>query len=70
MDKSTHAFLLASENDRIKFGFGKDKEELVRGCDVLPSVLGPLMGGEEYDIDVGHHTRLSLSVILMLMSGL
>ena len=30
------------------------REEVVRGVDVLPAVLGPLMGGEEYDIEVSY----------------
>lgn len=30
------------------------REEVVRGVDVLPAVLGPLMGGEEYDVEVSN----------------
>ena len=30
-----------------------DPSRMVRGVDVLPRVLGPLMGPDEYDIEVG-----------------
>ncbi|KAI9633399.1 putative cytoplasm protein [Dioszegia hungarica] len=50
LDRGCHAFLLAGEGDRVRLertGAGL----IVRGVDVLPAVLGPLMGGEEYDME-------------------
>jgi hypothetical protein len=67
LDRGCHAFLLAGEGDRVRLertgagavsGSSMGKEEvgeeglIVRGVDVLPAVLGPLMGGEEYDMEV------------------
>lgn len=66
LDRGCHAFLLAGEGDRVRMtatgavaASSSDEtsnggSELVRGVDVLPSVLGPLMGGEEYDMDVSY----------------
>jgi hypothetical protein len=50
MDRASHAWLLASENDRVRLP--SDTSRTVRGVDVLPWVLAPLMGPEEYDMDV------------------
>lgn len=68
MDRGSMGWLLASErtsgsenrqrdsladdlvDDRVKLP--SDPSRVVRGVDVLPWVLSPLMGPEEYDIDV------------------
>lgn len=69
LDRGCHAFLLASEGDRVRLErtgagaisnsetMGQEESnggegQTVRGVDVLPAVLGPLMGGEEYDMEV------------------
>lgn len=49
MDRGTHPWLLATEDERVKLP--TDETRLVRGVDVLPYVLAPLMGPEEYDMD-------------------
>ncbi|BEJ13477.1 hypothetical protein CspHIS471_0306510 [Cutaneotrichosporon sp. HIS471] len=49
MDRASHAWLLASEHDRVRLP--SDTSRTVRGVDVLPWVLAPLMGPEEYDMD-------------------
>lgn len=62
LDRGCHAFLLASEGDRVRLGLtgatvaisSQGEEATVRGVDVLPAVLGPLMGGEEYDMEVSN----------------
>ncbi len=51
MDRSSHPFLLATELDRIVLP-NSDPKRMVKGVDVLPWVLGPLMGGEEVDLEV------------------
>jgi hypothetical protein len=35
--------------------------QIVRGVDVLPAVLGPLMGGEEYDMEVSTEAYWGMS---------
>jgi len=65
MDRGSMPWLLASESkpliwyprdeaehidDRVKLP--SDPSRTVRGVDVLPFVLSPLMGPEEYDMDV------------------
>ncbi|WVR08722.1 hypothetical protein IAU60_005780 [Kwoniella sp. DSM 27419] len=49
MDRGSMAWLLASEHDRVRLP--SDPSRRVKGVDVLPFVLSPLMGPEEYDID-------------------
>ncbi|WWC98308.1 hypothetical protein V866_005199 [Kwoniella sp. B9012] len=49
MDRGSMGWLLASEHDRVKLP--SDPTRKVKGVDVLPYVLAPLMGPEEYDID-------------------
>ncbi|WRT70850.1 uncharacterized protein IL334_007849 [Kwoniella shivajii] len=49
MDRGSMGWLLASENDRVRLP--SDPTRRVKGVDVLPYVLAPLMGPEEYDID-------------------
>ncbi|KAL7422943.1 Protein hgh1 [Cryptotrichosporon argae] len=49
MDRSSMPWLLASEHDRVRLP--SDPSRVVKGVDVLPWVLSPLMGPEEYDID-------------------
>lgn len=41
-----------SIDDRVKLP--SDPTRTVKGVDVLPYVMSPLMGPEEYDIDVGY----------------
>ncbi|KAK4688753.1 hypothetical protein P7C73_g1356, partial [Tremellales sp. Uapishka_1] len=47
MDRASMGWLLASEDDRVKLP--SDPSRVVKGVDVLPWVLSPLMGPEEYD---------------------
>ncbi|OCF45537.1 cytoplasmic protein [Kwoniella heveanensis CBS 569] len=49
MDRGSMGWLLASEQDRVRLP--SDPSRKVKGVDVLPYVLSPLMGPEEYDID-------------------
>ncbi|WWC92461.1 uncharacterized protein L201_007419 [Kwoniella dendrophila CBS 6074] len=49
MDRGSMGWLLASEHDRVRLP--SDPTRRVKGVDVLPYVLSPLMGPEEYDID-------------------
>ncbi|ORY28047.1 cytoplasm protein [Naematelia encephala] len=49
MDRASMPWLLASENDRVRLP--SDPSRRVKGVDVLPWVLSPIMGPEEYDID-------------------
>jgi hypothetical protein len=68
MDRGSMPWLLASEreyydlscidvanhsDDRVKLP--SDPTRTVKGVDVLPYVLSPLMGPEEYDMDVNHN---------------
>lgn len=46
------------EEDEAEVDAQVGREEVVRGVDVLPAVLGPLMGGEEYDTEVSLPTLL------------
>lgn len=48
MERGTHPWLLATEDERVKL---PTSDKTVRGVDVLPYVLAPLMGPEEYDMD-------------------
>ena len=43
------SWLLASEDDRVRLP--SDTTRLVKGVDVLPWVMAPLMGPEEYEIE-------------------
>ncbi|WWC72725.1 uncharacterized protein I206_106689 [Kwoniella pini CBS 10737] len=49
MDRGSMGWLLASEQDRVRLP--SDPSRRVKGVDVLPYVLAPLMGPEEYDIE-------------------
>ncbi|RSH87013.1 hypothetical protein EHS25_003501 [Saitozyma podzolica] len=49
MDRGSMGWLLASEHDRVRLP--SDPSRTVRGVDVLPWVLSPIMGPEEYDMD-------------------
>ncbi|WVO16916.1 hypothetical protein L204_104602 [Cryptococcus depauperatus] len=49
MDRANMGWLLASEEDRVKLP--NDPSRLIKGVDVLPWVLAPIMGPEEYDVD-------------------
>ncbi|WWD20849.1 hypothetical protein CI109_105326 [Kwoniella shandongensis] len=49
MDRGSMGWLLASEHDRVRLP--SDPTRKVKGVDVLPWVLSPLMGPEEYDDD-------------------
>ncbi|OXG43804.1 cytoplasmic protein [Cryptococcus neoformans] len=49
MDRASMSWLLASEEDRVRLP--SDPTRMIKGVDVLPWVLAPLMGSEEYDID-------------------
>lgn len=49
MDRTSHPWLLAGEGDRVRLP--SDPNRRVRGVDVLPWVLSPLMGPEEYEMD-------------------
>ncbi|KAL1412416.1 Protein hgh1 [Vanrija albida] len=49
MDRACHPWLLATEDERVRLP--SDPSRSVKGVDVLPWVLGPLMGPEEYDAD-------------------
>ncbi|GHJ85089.1 hypothetical protein NliqN6_1491 [Naganishia liquefaciens] len=49
MDRASHPFLLATEHDRVKLPSNPSRK--VKGVDVLPWVLSPLMGPEEIDMD-------------------
>lgn len=49
MDRGSMPWLLAAEDERVRLP--SDPSRLVKGVDVLPYVLSPLMGPEEYDID-------------------
>lgn len=49
MDRASHPFLLATEADRVPLPSNPDRK--VKGVDVLPWVLSPLMGPEEIDMD-------------------
>ncbi|WVQ86231.1 hypothetical protein IAT38_008399 [Cryptococcus sp. DSM 104549] len=49
MDRGSMGWLLASELDRVRLP--SDPSRKIKGVDVLPWVLAPLMGPEEYDID-------------------
>ncbi|KAK8850674.1 hypothetical protein IAR55_004594 [Kwoniella newhampshirensis] len=49
MDRGSMGWLLASEHDRVRLP--SDPSRKVKGVDVLPWVLSPLMGPEEYDED-------------------
>ena len=44
-------FFADSVDDRVKLP--SDPSRTVKGVDVLPWVLSPLMGAEEYELDVG-----------------
>ncbi|EIW66255.1 hypothetical protein TREMEDRAFT_45756 [Tremella mesenterica DSM 1558] len=61
MDRGSHAWLLTSENDRVKLP--SDPSRMVRGVDVLPWVLSPLMGAEEYDMEEMEQLPLSLQFL-------
>ncbi|KAJ9098152.1 hypothetical protein QFC21_004481 [Naganishia friedmannii] len=49
MDRASHPFLLATEHDRVPLPSNPSRR--VKGVDVLPWVLSPLMGPEEIDMD-------------------
>ncbi|WVQ72728.1 hypothetical protein IAR50_002288 [Cryptococcus sp. DSM 104548] len=49
MDRASMVWLLASEDDRVRLP--SDPSRMIKGVDVLPWVLAPLMGPEEYDIE-------------------
>lgn len=44
----------------VRVRLPSDTSRLVKGVDVLPWVLAPLMGPEEYDIEVSYHLLLGL----------
>lgn len=67
MSAQTHALLITPESEIVNVPHLVDDQEQkegpvtevkVRGIDIVTKVLGPLMGGEEIDIDV----RFSLSL--------
>lgn len=49
MDRASMGWLLASEDERVRLP--SDPSRKVKGVDVVPWVLAPLMGPEEYDVD-------------------
>ncbi|ORX40811.1 cytoplasm protein [Kockovaella imperatae] len=49
MDRGSMGWLLASEHDRVRLP--SDPSRTVKGVDVLPWVLSPLMGPEEYEME-------------------
>lgn len=61
MSAQTHALLITPEEETVNVPHLLDNPHTrsgpltdvkVRGVDVLPKILGPLMGGEDIDIDV------------------
>lgn len=61
MSAQTHALLITPETETVLVPHLLDNPQThdgpltdteVRGVDVLPKILGPLMGGEDIDIDV------------------
>ncbi|CAD6589786.1 MAG: hypothetical protein TREMPRED_005515, partial [Tremellales sp. Tagirdzhanova-0007] len=49
MDRGSIGWLLATETERVRLP--TDPTRTVKGVDVLPWVLGPLMGSEEYEME-------------------
>lgn len=71
MSAQTHALLITPESEIVNVPHLVDDQEQkdgpvtevkVRGIDIVTKVLGPLMGGEEIDIDV----RFSIPLALFL----
>ena len=68
MSAQTHSLLITPESEIVSVPHLLDDQESkegpvsdvkVRGVDVLTKVLGPLMGGEEIDIDVSMLSHFS-----------
>ncbi|KAI5452890.1 Protein hgh1 [Naganishia albida] len=61
MDRASHPFLLATEHDRVTLPSNPSRK--VKGVDVLPWVLSPLMGPEEIDMDESENLPESLQFL-------